>query len=372
MKKLLFVSNITNKVTNFSLSSILASQKLGYEFHLAANLENFQDDISKYNIKLHHIDFNRNPFNKRNFNAYKQLATLVRTENFDVIHCNTPIGGGIGRLVGKKYNTPKIIYTAHGFHFYKGASLTNNIVFKPIERYLAKRTDTIITMNNEDYKAAKAFKLRDNGRVYYVPGVGVDTELFANEGKNNDDKRKELGIKPTDTLLISMGDLIPRKNYKISIKAMSLLQESSIKLIICGEGPLKDELKDYARSLNIEEQIHFLGYRNDIKDLLSASDIFLFTTLQEGLPRSMMEAMAAGLPCVASEIRGNVDLINNGVGGYLCKPDDAESFANAIDKLTKDSEIREDMSKVNKHVIKEFDFSNVKQKMQGIYDMELS
>lgn len=371
MKKILFISNISNKITNFSLPSIYAAKNLGYEFHMAANYSNFNDDPEKYGVKLHHIDLNRNPFSKQNITAYKQMVVLIEKEKFDVIHCNTPIGGVLGRLCGKKAGVPKVIYTAHGFHFYKGASFINRTVFKWAEMWMARYTDTIITMNEEDYQAAQKFKLRNNGKIYYVPGVGVDTEMYQLKNVDSNELKNSLGLSLDDIVLISMGDLIDRKNYASSIQAIAKANNKKLHFLICGKGPKLEALQKLASDLGVEKQIHFLGFRTDIKELLTIADIFFFTTYQEGLPRSMMEAMSAGLPCIASKVRGNVDLIQEGVGGFLRQPNDSEGFAKAINILASDKGLREKMSNNNREIIKQFDIENVNTIMKNIYSKEL-
>ncbi|SHI81784.1 Glycosyltransferase involved in cell wall bisynthesis [Dethiosulfatibacter aminovorans DSM 17477] len=371
MKKILFISNISKRITNFVIPSIEASQGLGYEFHFAANCTGAVDDAAKYNITIHHIDLFRNPFNPGNIEAYKQMLTLIEDEGFDVIHCNTPIGGVLGRLCGKKAKVSKIIYTAHGFHFYKGAPLVNRTLFKWAEMRMAHYTDALITMNNEDYTAAQKFKLRNNGNIYFVPGVGVDTKQYRIASADGAGLKNSLGLTGKDIILIAMGDLIARKNYRASIKAIAKAGNRNLQFLICGNGPDLDSLKGLAREMNVENQIHFLGFRTDIRELLTIADIFLFSSYQEGLPRSMMEAMSAGLPCISSEVRGNVDLIENGKGGYLYKPDDIEGFAGAINLLAEDKELRRKMGDSNLETIKRFDIENVKKEMKKIYEREL-
>ncbi|MFS0614942.1 glycosyltransferase family 4 protein [Lederbergia ruris] len=367
MKKILFISNITKKITNFSIPSITAAQQLGYEFHMAANLSNFADDETDYNVTLHHINLDRNPFSIKNFRAYREMLTLIKKERFDVIHCNTPIGGILGRLCGKRAKIKNVIYTAHGFHFYKGAPLKNNIIFKMAEKWMAQYTDAIITMNNEDFKEAQKLKLRRNGRAYYIPGVGVDTKLYQDNQVDKKRLKESLTIKEDDILLISMGDLIQRKNYEASIEAIAKTDNPKLHYLICGVGPKLESLQILAKNRGIEKQIHFLGFRTDIKELLAIADIFLFTTYQEGLPRSLMEAMATGLPCVVSNVRGNVDLINNNEGGYLLDPDDIGGIAKAINKLASNKELRRNMSARNLEEIKRYDVENIKKEMQKIY-----
>lgn len=374
--KILFISNITNEITNFAIPSIYASKNLGIEFHHAANWSNVSEDMrkkeeEKYGIKIHNIDFERNPFRLRNYKAYKQLLNLMKGNSFDVVHCNTPIGGILGRICAKQSGVSKVIYTAHGFHFYEGAPKINNTVYKAVERILGKLTDTIITMNTEDYNAAKNFKLRNNGKVYYVPGVGVNSNEYQLNSLDKSKLRGKLGLKDDDIVLITIGELINRKNHETSIKSIYKSKNNKIKLLICGEGSQKDELIKLVKELGLEDRIYFLGFRTDIKELLNISDIFIFPSYQEGLPRAMMEAMSSGLPCIASSIRGNVDLINNEKGGYLHHPNDVDAFANSINIISSNKELRTNMKKINLQNIGKFDIENIKSIINKIYKEEL-
>lgn len=375
--KLLFISNIIgNRVGSFAMASIQAAKQLQIEYHMAANFNNstkeqMKMDEEEYGIILHHIDFERNPIKPANIKAYKQIVNLINEEQFDVIHCNTPIGGVIGRLAGRRCGVKKVLYQAHGFHFYKGAPAHNWIVYYAVERCLAHYTDSLLTINREDYERALSFHLRKHGRVYRVPGVGLNTADYIPYEFDRELKRSGLGLKSSDIVIISAGDLIKRKNYKTAIKAVAGTADQRIKYIICGRGPLENDLKKLADKLGVKSQILFLGYRTDVKELLWASDIFLFTTYQEGLPRSLSEAMASGLPCIASDIRGNCDLIEEGKNGYLCAPDDMEGFKNAIIQLKDDGDLRCQMGKANKIKIKEFDFDAAQKAIQEVYEKEL-
>lgn len=304
---------------------------------------------------------------KDNKIAYDNLNKVIRENNVEVIHCNTPVGGMVGRLCGKKNKVKKIIYTAHGFHFYKGAPLFNRTVLKWAEMLMARWTDAIITMNREDYEAAKKFKLRKGGKVYFVHGVGITLKDFEGLSHLRQQKREEMGVKGDDIVLISMGDLVPRKNYGAAIRAIAKANNQKLHYMICGRGPELENLQALAKELGVESQIHFLGFRTDVKELLTGADMFLFTTRQEGLPRSMMEAMASGLPCVASAIRGNVDLIENGVNGFVCPTDDVDGYAAAIEKIASDPDLREQMRVNNLEKIKQYDISVVEQEIRAIY-----
>ena len=370
MEKILFISNIAKKVGSFSIASLEAAKECGMQFHMAANWnqagdEQIQADEKKYNVRIHNIPLARSPYSLANIKGLKQLINVIKEENIDYIHCNTPVGGLIGRLAGKKCKVKKVIYQAHGFHFYKGAPFKNWLLYYPVERWLAHYTDAIITINNEDYERAKKFRLRNRGKVYYVPGVGIDISQYPSDRQNRMEKRKELGLGKNDIALISMGDLIERKNYPVAIKAIAEVGNSKLHYYICGQGPDEEELVSLAEKLGVKNQIRFLGYRTDIKELLQAADIFLFTTLQEGLSRSLMEAMASGLPCIASRIRGNTDLLNDSNGGILCNSID--DYKKAIEKLVKEPAIRKQMSLNNLEAIQRYSVGEISKKIEVVY-----
>jgi hypothetical protein len=277
MKKYLFVSNSSKPsieqqmsrekvtLTNVSIPCVEAALHLGYKVFKGINRIEPQELKCDYDITFYNSSTYRSLFDFRsNYTAIKNLLEVLRSEKIDVIHCNTPIGGFVGRLCGRIAKTPKIIYTAHGFHFYKGAPFVKYVIYKAAERWMARFTDVIITMNQEDYEAAKRFRLRNDGNVYLVHGVGVTTSMYRSARADKGSLRESLGLKQDDTILISMGDLIPRKNYRSSIAALAQTKNSKIHLLICGKGPDLRSLKDLAVELNVREQViytwsEFLG-----------------------------------------------------------------------------------------------------------------
>lgn len=374
MRKILFISNISNKISSFAFSSIFAAKELNLLFYQAANWSEAADnqieiDENHYGIKIFNVPIARSPFSKENITAYKQIVKIIKDENIDYIHCNTPVGGLLGRLAGKKCNVQKVIYQAHGFHFYKGASKKNWLIYYPIEKWLAHYTDAIITINKEDYEAAQKFKLKKGGKVYYVPGVGINTNEFApHDTEVGKQKRKELGIPEDAVTLISAGELNQNKNNSVIISALAKCKNKNIHYILCGVGPLEEQLKYQAEKLELQDRVHFLGYRTDIKELFAAADVFVMPSFREGLSRSIMEAMASGLPCIVSKIRGNVDLIIEGEGGFLCSPTSAEAFAEAIDNFCSNSEFKEKMRVFNLEYVKNFEISVVEKELLDIYE----
>ena len=356
------------QLTNVSRPCLQVALGMGYEVYFGVNRADPEDLKCELPVKMYDSHTYRSITSFfDNYIAYKNLASIVKNRKIEVIHCNTPVGGLIGRVVGKRYHVDKIIYTVHGVHFFKGAPFINRTLYKWAEQIMAHWTDAIITMNEEDFESARAFRLRKGGKIYKVHGVGISLDRYKNVQVDRDVQRAGLGLNSDDIVCISAGDLVPRKNYKAAIEALAKVECNKLHYLICGVGSEKEILEKYACEKGVANQVHFLGYRADIIELLKCSDIFLFSTLQEGLPRSMMEAMACGLPCIASKIRGNVDLIEDGKGGFLCNPKDIDAFACAIKKLTDSQELRVKMGKNNLNVIKGFDISVVKEEIETIY-----
>lgn len=375
MPKLLFLSNGNKpneeeynyigeeKLTNFSIPNVEAAKKIGIDITIGVNRKNPDKLTCVYPVDFYNAEIYRNPFNIFEVRkAYKNACNQLKMGDYFAIHCNTPIGGFIGRVAGHKCGIKKVIYTAHGFHFYKGAPLINWLLFYPIERFLAHYTDAIITINKEDFKRAQSFKLRNNGKVFYVPGVGIDTDSYSSINYQNN-KRDELGIPLDATVIISVGDLNHNKNNIVVIEALKNVP--NVHYIVCGQGPLRDKLISAAEP--IKDRIHFLGYRTDVKELMAISDIFIMPSFREGLSRSIMEAMASGLPVIASNIRGNNDLIQNGKGGFLCNPKDVNGFATSIISLADDKNKRIKMKQYNIERIKKYDISVVINELFSIY-----
>lgn len=373
MSKILFISNLTNKIDSFAIASIAAAKSLDLDFYHAANWKNgnasqIKTDELTYGIKISNVPISRNPFTASNIKAYKELVSLVKREKIDIIHCNTPTGGLLGRFVGMKCKVKKVIYQAHGFHFYKGAPKKNWLLYYPIEKWLARYTDALITINREDYEFAKnKLRLRNGGKVHYVPGVGIDTAQFRLDADLRVEKRKELGIPHDAFVLISAGELNANKNNSAIIAALDQLKNNNIHYILCGVGELEADLKKQAADAGLGDRVHFLGYRTDVKELYAMADCFVMPSFREGLSRSIMEAMASGLPCIVSKIRGNTDLVAENEGGFLCKPTDYCGFADAINALASDAQLCQNISEFNRTRVMDFDVAVVEEELRKIY-----
>lgn len=365
MKKVLFVATTAKShINTFHLPHIKNFKDNGWIVDVATN----GDEKVLYADKEFALPISRNPFKFGNISAILKLIKIMKTQKYDLILCHTPMGGVVARAAAFFSKSSPIIYVVHGFHFYKGAPFINNI-YKFIEKFLAHVTDTIITMNEEDFEAAKKFTLRKSGKVYKIPGIGIDTKKFLNLKMKTDKKKKrnELGINENSIVILNVAEMIKRKNQKTILKAFAKIKCDNAILLICGRGKLEKNLKRLAKKLNVSHKVKFLGFRNDIGEILFASDIFVFPSFQEGLPLAVMEAMSCNIPVICSDIRGNKDLIIDGENGFLIPCNDINGFAQKIEQLCKDKVLRVKIGKRSANLISKYDISNVIDIMNKIY-----
>jgi len=364
-------------IEQFNKNNILILEEMGYEVHVIGNwlegnpiseerLEQFKAWIMEHGGRYFHMPSTRKPtdFNN-NVRAYKEVVKLIHEHKYEFIHCHTPIGSVIGRLAAHKTNT-KVMYTAHGFHFFKGAPLVNWLLYYPVEWALSYWTDVLITINQEDYNRAK--KYFHAKRTEYVPGVGIDLTRFKDGLCDKGKKRLELGVHSEDVMILSVGELIPRKNHRVVIEVIKELNQKNVKYFICGQGPLREELESLIQYLKLGEQVYLLGYRNDISELCQTADLFVFPSMQEGLPVALMEAIACHTPVLCTNIRGNTDLVKNEKNYF--EENDKESLKERLDSvLTKNgiSEVLKDSVTENYENLKQFDKQNVMDRITKIY-----
>lgn len=378
MGKVLNVATVASNLNQFDRENLKILKDLGYDIHIACNfnqgnswsedaLYSFRDFLGNLEAESFDVDFSRNITDFSALRrAYKTLLQIVTENSYDFIHCHTPVASAICRMVAKKTGV-KVIYTAHGFHFFKGAPLKYNLIFKNVEKHLAKYTDMLITMNQEDLHAAESFRLRKGGSVKYIPGIGLDVDAIKNRAVDRNEKRKEIDVPADATVIITVAELIVRKNYPAAIEAFAKSADKNSYYVICGTGPLENELKNLAESLGVGDRIRFLGYRSDIYELLKASDIFLFTSTQEGLPVAVMEAMASRLPCVISDIRGSNELVVDSKGGFVIDCKDIDAFSQKVGLLIQNTALRNEMGEYNQIKINEFNREKVNILMRENY-----
>ena len=366
--KILYVTTISLTMNSFFKPHIDMLIREGHSVDLACNYKDLALDglYSELGCNFYQIDFSRSPLSPDNIRAYSQLKEVMEKGNYDIVHCHTPNASVITRLLCRKLrkkNGLKVFYTAHGFHFYKGAPKLNWLVFYPIEKFCSRYTDKLITINKEDYALAKnKFKAKE---VHYVPGVGIDLTKIDNVQTDRTAKRKELGIPDDAFLTVSVGELSRRKNHELVIEAMSEMKDTNIHYIIVGNGPLEMYLKGCADKLGLTDRVHFMGYRSDVSELYKASDLCCFPSVHEGLPVAIMEAMACGLPVICSRIRGNTDLIDEN-GGILFDCFSKEECLNAIETI-KTRNMRQ-IGDYNRELAKQYSVENITSIIKNIYE----
>jgi len=378
-KKALVVTTVASTLDQFCMNDINLLQKK-HKVYVAANfmlgnntskerVVEFQSELQRKEIVVKNISFNRSPIRLNNLKAYQEIKKLIEENSFDIIHCHTPVAAMLVRLAAHKIKgkVHKVIYTAHGFHFYKGAPIKNWLLYYPVELILSKYTDVLITINKEDYvRAGKSFAAK---KVTYIPGVGIDNKKFKQITVNKNTKYRELDLPENAFVILSVGELNKNKNHEAIIKAISKSSNSEIYYVICGQGVLEGYLKNLITNSGLERQVKLLGYRTDIKEIYKVVDVFVFPSFREGLSVALMEAMASGLPVICSDIRGNSDLIVEGQGGYLVNANNIDRFSNTIEELYNSFEKRVSFGKYNLRKIESYSVAIVEEKMKNIYKL---
>ena len=371
------VASVPSMIGQFNMSNIHILLNLGYEVHVACNfydrsvwteerITKLKQEFDGLGVKYFQVDFSRSPIKLHKYKkAYLQLKKLLGENEYSFVHCHTPVASVICRIV-THYARIKCIYTAHGFHFFKGAPVINWLVYYPVEKILSRWTDVLITINKEDYKLAQ--KKMHAKKVVYIPGVGVDTKKFEICSVNREEKRKSLGIPKEAFVLLSVGELQERKNQNVVIEALRKLNNPNIYYLIVGKGELQDEYEESIKRYALESNIKLLGHRNDIGELCKISDCFIHPSVREGLGIALLEAMACGLPLISSYVNGIKDYTENNVSGCCIRnPLSTDEVAEAITKMFLNKELRKKCGISNLGTAKKFDIENTEEIMKELY-----
>lgn len=366
MRKVLFVATVGGFVSQFEMNDVRLLQDKECEIHYASNFDNnvyYLDEkiYERNHIKKHNVSMSKNPFSiSKNYKAYRDIKRIIDSEDICLVHCHTPVGGVIARMAAARSKSkPKVIYTAHGFHFYKGAPLVNWCIYYPVEKLMARYTDTIVTINEEDYQRACGFKLRPDGKVYKIPGVGIDLARYNN-----------YGIWGNGFRIVSISEINKNKNHKVVIKAINKLVKQGEKVYydIYGKGSNEEFLQKYIDKLGVGDYVKLKGYIEKPEEVLKSADCFAFPSIREGLGMSALEAMACGLPVIARENRGTKEYMVNGHNGIVCRTDDAKEYAKAILKLKNSVETRKTMGRNARETVKKFSVAHTEVIMRQVYD----
>ncbi|MCR4818362.1 MAG: glycosyltransferase [Fretibacterium sp.] len=392
MKRALLVASVASMIDQFNIPNIRLLQDMGLEVDVACNFEKGstcpQEKVSQLlmlleelKVNCYQVDFDRHTQNLMgHVKACRQMKSVLLGERaplgknhhsgggYAFVHCHSPIGGVIGRLMAWQLGEIKTLYTAHGFHFYTGAPLGNWLAFYPIEKALAHITDTLITINGEDYqRACRSLRAK---RVYYVPGIGIDLKKYHRGQIDVRAKREELGVREDEILILSVGELIPRKDHETVVRALARTGRQGFQYLICGTGPLHEMLSALVRQEGLDGQVKLPGFRTDIAELCQAADLFVFPSRQEGLSVAMMEAIACETPVMCSAIRGNTDLVQD--EKYLFRSGDVKGLARMLQECLSGGRdaLHQAMSRVaaeNYERLRKFDLMAVGSQMRKIY-----
>ena len=341
----------------------------GHTVEIATNCEKPVPEIyNTLGCKVHDIPFSRSPFSKNNLKAYKMLKQLVESEHYDIVHTHTPNASMIARLACREVRKQgtRVFYTAHGFHFFKGAPLKNWLMYYPVEKFCARFTDVLITINKEDYALAQ--KKMPAKKVCYVPGVGIDLSKIQNTQCDRNEVRKSMGVPEDCILLLSIGELNVNKNHQIVLKALAKLNNKNVHYAIAGLGEQNENLLNLAKNLGVEKQFHLLGYRTDVPAIAKSSDVFCFPSHREGLGLAALEAMACGLPLVTSNVHGINDYSQDEVTGYKCSPIEENVWCDKIKELINNPSKSIKFGENNRKIAAQFSTEQIIHYMRDIYN----
>lgn len=379
MKKALIITTISGFVPQFEMNNVSLLQEMGYEVHYASNFNRPVYDFDKelfqqWGIITHPLFIEKSPVHViKNCRALRQLKNLLEKERFDLVHCHNPMGGVLGRLAGSLFSPESVIlYTAHGFHFYKKAPWRNWLLFYPAERALARLTDILITINEEDFERACRFRLRNKaaarGSVWKIPGIGLDVSRFQPAEGMRQERKRELGFPSDCFLLLSVGELNRNKNHRAVIRALSRMEQRDVCYGICGRGNGKKALETLIAKEGLQDRVKLLGYRKDIERVLPAADCFLFPSRREGFGMAAVEAMAAGLALITSDCRGTREYMKDGVTGIVCRKNRPESYAEAVQRLRGAPEKRREMGCASRERALLFSRTATESVMRRVYE----
>ncbi|WP_204176372.1 glycosyltransferase family 4 protein [Mammaliicoccus sciuri] len=368
--KILFSASVYRHLDAFHKPYIQYFLNQGHEVFAVAKNDGNKEKIESIGVTCIDIDIERSPFKFKNIKAYIQLKKLLKTHEFDLITTHTPFISFLIRIINA--NRSKVIYTAHGFHFYKNGNFIKNLIYKSMEKYAAKFTDELVVMNQEDYINAKTFFKEEN--LHLINGIGVNLDLYNIKNvEENSDIRKELNLDKNDIIINYIGEMSKRKNQMYLLENWEYIQRKcpQAKLLLIGNGGLENKYKNFVNE-NKLIGVYFLGYRNDIKEIINQSDIVTLLSLQEGLPRCILEAIALHKSILVSDIRGNTDLVENGFNGFTIKLDNNKELRDKFISLIKNRELQNIMGNNNKSLKEKYSEKTVLEQMKKIYNKVLN
>lgn len=366
MSKILYTANTDQHINLCHIPYLKMLKEKGHIVHVSTNTD---IDIDYCDKKIK-IPIHRTPYSFDNLKAIAKLKKIINKEKYELIITNTPMGAVITRFASiksrKKYGT-KVVYIAHGFHFFKGCNKLNYILYYPIEKFLSKYTDIIITMNKEDFNFAKKHFKTD---IRFINGIGFYEDKFKkNLNKKDIDLLKEkIGINNKDYVITYVAEISKRKRQKYLIATLKRMNLRNIKILLVGNNIVGNKISNQIKKYNLEDKIKLLGFRYDVSDILDISDLIISVSKQEGLPLNIMEAMYKEKPIIVTDCRGNRDLIKNNINGIVVPINDKNALIQSILKLKNDKRYVNKLTKNNKSLSKQYSINNIKKEYEKIYE----
>lgn len=377
--RILILTTVGGFLPKFLEGHIQILKSLDAEIYYASNFSEpaYEYDAAyfgEHDIRTIPLPIEKSPYQfRKNARALKRLVRFIREHQIDAVHCHNPVGGILGRLAGLLAGKRvKVIYTAHGFHFYKGAPVKNWVVYYGAERLMAYCTDSLVTINREDYEKARGFRLKKGGRLFRIPGVGFDLEKYACRPRDRADARKILGVEEGEFCLVTGALLHPDKSYETILYALTHLSDIPFRYVICGEGPYRQQLEELTDRLGLRDRVTFLGFRRDMDFLLQGADVFVFPSVREGLGMAALEAMACGIPVIAADNRGTREYMEHGRNGIVCPAGDERAFARAIRELWENPDRRAAMGENALRDARPFGAEQAAASIREVYEKSLA
>ncbi|MFF2484031.1 glycosyltransferase family 4 protein [Paenibacillus sp. NPDC058071] len=369
LKKAAYVATVYSHINAFHLPFLQDLREKGCEVHVYACPDHTFEDVRATGVDCRSVPFSRSPFSPDNVRAFKQLKKAFESERYDLVHVHTPNASVICRLAARFAGLDRIVYTAHGFHFFKGAPLANWLLYYPVERLMARWTDALVTINREDYERASTFPLR--GEAVYMPGVGIDLSRYRElEPERLAVKRKELGIAENDFVLLCVAELNGNKNQTQLLRSVRQLKDEGVpvKAILAGTGDSEELYRRLAEELGVREETLFLGFRKDVPELINIADVLVLLSRREGLPKALLEAIGIGRPMVVTNVRGSADLVRHGENGFIVPIGDVPATTEALLSLHRDPAARLKMGANGKSGASQYDLQAIQADMRGLYE----
>jgi len=367
--KILQVTTIDVTIYSFLIPHLQILKNNNYEVDIACRPTKFRKEIENAKFKVFPVSFNRKFYSPSNIKAFFQILKLLKKEKYQIVHTHTPVASFITRIAAKIARIPIVIYTVHGFHFHEFGNPSTNTIYYLLEKFAGQFMNAIITINQEDYKTAK--KMFKKKRVFKLPGIGINTRKYQPLEKNSTQAiKRDLNIKTDEKVIGMIAEFNPGKRHIDLINAAKIVIKKypQTKFILVGIGSLKNHFEKLVKKLNISQNFIFTGFSEDIANLLSIINLFVLPSHREGMPRSILEAMASNKPVIATNIRGCREEVVDGETGLLFPIKNPEALADAIIKILSNPELAKKMGQAGrKRVIENFDEKMVLEKELKIY-----